>query len=102
MHANEDIWEIRQIMIRKGTMVAKEAKEKEATMGMMLSRGLAAMAVTIGAVMSQVMTMTRAAMMVTRAAMTMTRAAITTGLVTMVTMTGQAAMIGLVVMELVI
>jgi hypothetical protein len=27
MHANEDIWEIGQIMVGKGTRVAKEVKE---------------------------------------------------------------------------
>jgi hypothetical protein len=52
MHTNEDIWEIRQIVIGKGMRVAKEVKEakeakemKEATMGMMVTRGPATTAV---------------------------------------------------------
>jgi hypothetical protein len=62
MQAGEDIWEIRQIMIGNGTRVAKEV-----TMGMMMTRGLATMAVmelvaktrvTMGPVMSQAMMMT--------------------------------------------
>jgi hypothetical protein len=76
MHTGKDIWEIRQIMIGNGTRVAKEV-----TMGMMMMRGLATMAVmelvAMGPVMSQVMMMTRVAM--------------TTGLMTMVNMMGQVA-----------
>jgi len=82
MHAGEDIWEIRQIVIGNGTRVAKEV-----TTGMMMMRGLATMAVmelvaktrvTMGPVTSRVMMMTRAAMM--------------TGLMTTVTMMGLVAM----------
>jgi hypothetical protein len=89
MHANEDIWEIRQIAIGKGMRVAKEAKE--ATMGMMVTTGpattavmelVATTAVMMGLVMSQ--------------AMTTTRVATTTGLVTTVTMMGLVAMTELV------
>jgi hypothetical protein len=96
MHANEDIWEIRQIAIGKGMRVAKQA-----TMGMMVTMGPATMAVmelvattavTMGLVMSQVMTMG----LVTSQAMTMTRVATTTGLVTTVTMMGLVAMTELV------
>ena len=81
MHAGEDIWEIRQIVIGNGTRVAKEV-----TTGMMMMRGLATMAVmelvaktrvTMGPVTSRVMMMTRAAMM--------------TGLMTTVTMMGLVA-----------
>ena len=82
MHAGEDIWEIRQIVIGNGTRVAKEV-----TTGMMMMRGLVTMAVmelvaktrvTMGPVTSRVMMMTRAAMM--------------TGLMTTVTMMGLVAM----------
>jgi hypothetical protein len=94
MHANKDIWEIGQIMTGKGMRVAKQAKEvKEATMGMMVTRGpattavmelVATTAVTMGPVTSQ--------------AMTTTRVATTTGLVTTVTTMGPAATTGLVAM----
>ena len=89
MHANKDIWEIRQIAIGKGMRVAKEAKE--ATMGMMVTMGpatravmelVATTAVMMGLVMSQ--------------AMTMTRVATRTGLVTTVTTMRLVAMMELV------
>jgi hypothetical protein len=61
MHANEDIWEIRQIVIGKGTRVAKEVM-----MGMMMTRGPAATAamelIATTAATSRVMTKTRVAM----------------------------------------
>ena len=75
MHTNEDIWEIRQITMRKGMRMTKEAKE--ITMGMMV----ATIGVMMEPVMSQVVIMTRAAM--------------TMGLVTTVTTTGPAATISI-------
>ena len=86
MHANEDIWEIRQIAIGKGTRVAKEA-----TMGMMMTRGPAATAAT------ELVATTAA----TSQAMRKTRVAMTTGLVTMmglVTTMGLVMTMGLVTM----
>jgi hypothetical protein len=81
MHAGEDIWEIRQIVIGNGTRVAKEV-----TTGMMMMRGLATMAVM------ELVAKTRVTMgPVTSQAMMMTRAAMTTGLMTMVTMMGPVA-----------
>jgi hypothetical protein len=86
MHTNEDIWEIRRIAVGKGMRVAKEA-----TMGMIATRGpattaamelVATTAVTMGLVTSQ--------------AMMMIRAATTTGLVITVTTTGPVATTGLV------
>jgi len=68
MHANEDIWEIRQIMVGKGTRVAKEVKEAMKRI-VVTSVGPA----TTAGMGSQAMTTGRAA---------------TTGLVTTVTMTG--------------
>ena len=53
MHADEDIWEIRKITMRKGMRMTKEVKE--VTMGTMV----ATMAVMMGPVMSQVVMMSR-------------------------------------------
>jgi hypothetical protein len=76
MHAGEDIWEIRQIVIGNGTRVAKEV-----TTGMMMMRGLATMAVMELVAMGPV----------TSRAMMMTRAAMTTGLMTTVNTMGRVA-----------
>ena len=56
-------------MIGKGMRVVMEAKE--ATMGMMVTRAPATMAVTMGPVMSQAMMMTRVATTMTGPAATM-------------------------------
>src|SRR5277367_1157882 len=78
MHANEDIWEIKQIVVGKGTRMVKEAMKRI----VVTSVGPATTAVMVVATMgSQAMTTGRAA---------------TTGLVTTVTMTGLVAMMELV------
>jgi hypothetical protein len=81
MHANEDIWEIGQITVGEGMRVAKEA-----TMGMIVTRGPATMPA-----MELVATMPATMGPVTNQAMTMIRAATTTGLVTTMTPMGLVA-----------